>query len=39
MTYVSVAADPALADYHDQILELGPDGGWAVSPRRLAASA
>jgi putative ATP-binding cassette transporter len=39
ITYVSVAADPALADYHDQILELGLDGGWAVSPRRLAASA
>jgi putative ATP-binding cassette transporter len=39
ITCVSIAGDPALADYHDHVLELGPDGGWQVSPRRLAASA
>jgi putative ATP-binding cassette transporter len=38
ITYVSIAGDPALADFHDRILELGSNGGWEVSPRRLAAS-
>jgi putative ATP-binding cassette transporter len=39
ITYVSVGTDPGLADFHDAVLELGPEGAWEVSPCRLAVSA
>jgi putative ATP-binding cassette transporter len=39
ITYVSVGTDPGLADYHDRVLELGPDATWEVTPCRLAVSA
>jgi putative ATP-binding cassette transporter len=39
ITYVSVAGDPGLADYHDTVLELGPNGTWAVQEPVLAVSA
>jgi putative ATP-binding cassette transporter len=32
ISYVSVAGDPALAEYHDAVLELGPGGSWRTSP-------
>jgi putative ATP-binding cassette transporter len=31
ITYVSVSTDPALADFHDRVLELGPNGTWAAA--------
>jgi putative ATP-binding cassette transporter len=39
ITYISVAGDPALAEYHDQVLELGPGGTWRVQGAELAACA
>jgi putative ATP-binding cassette transporter len=35
ISYVSVAGDPALAEYHDAVLELGPGGSWTTSQRGL----
>jgi putative ATP-binding cassette transporter len=32
ITYVSVANDPGLREYHDQVLELGTDGVWSSGP-------
>jgi putative ATP-binding cassette transporter len=32
ITYVRAGNDPALIEFHDQALELRPDGGWALSP-------
>jgi vitamin B12/bleomycin/antimicrobial peptide transport system ATP-binding/permease protein len=39
ITYLSVAADPALLDYHDMLLTLFPDGGSKLTPCEQAASA
>jgi putative ATP-binding cassette transporter len=30
--YVSVSNDPALRDFHDTVLEFGPDGSWTATP-------
>jgi putative ATP-binding cassette transporter len=32
ISYVSVAGDPGLRDFHDMVLELAPEGRWAVRP-------
>ena len=37
--YISVANDFDLLDYHDQTLQLGPGGAWAVLEREQAVSA
>ncbi len=39
ITYISVASEPALAAYHDGVLELGGPGTWSVQEAGLAASA
>jgi putative ATP-binding cassette transporter len=39
ISYVSVATDAGLADYHDRVLELGANGAWAVEAEPLLASA
>jgi putative ATP-binding cassette transporter len=39
ITYVSVASDPALAEHHDRVLELGRSGAWAASGEPELASA
>jgi putative ATP-binding cassette transporter len=39
ITYVSVAGDPGLAEYHDLVLELGPNGAWAAQGAGAAACA
>jgi putative ATP-binding cassette transporter len=39
ISYVSVATDPSLAEFHDALLELGEDGGWQVNPRQQVVSA
>jgi putative ATP-binding cassette transporter len=38
ISYVSVATDPGLMEYHDRLLELSHGGGWAMAPGELAAS-
>jgi putative ATP-binding cassette transporter len=30
ITYVSLASDASLSAYHQQVIELGPDGGWSA---------
>jgi putative ATP-binding cassette transporter len=32
VSYVSAASDPGLRDYHDRVIELGPDGEWTAVP-------
>jgi putative ATP-binding cassette transporter len=39
ITFVTVASDPALAEHHDQVLELGGNGAWATQGAALAATA
>jgi putative ATP-binding cassette transporter len=39
ITYVSVAGDPGLVDYHDAVLELLPGGAWQLAPAAQAVSA
>lgn len=39
ITYVSVTTDPALADFHDRVLQLGPNGAWAALAAPYAVSA
>jgi putative ATP-binding cassette transporter len=39
ITYLSVASDPTLIDYHDMLLTLYPDGGTKLTPCEQAASA
>jgi putative ATP-binding cassette transporter len=38
MTYISVGSDPTLCEYHDIIVELGPNGTWRRSSRALRAA-
>jgi putative ATP-binding cassette transporter len=39
ITYVSVANDLNLIEFHDELLELSLSGSWRLAPRRLVASA
>ena len=39
IAYVSVAGNPGLAEYHDLVLELGPNGAWSVQGAAAAACA
>jgi vitamin B12/bleomycin/antimicrobial peptide transport system ATP-binding/permease protein len=39
ITYLSVAGDPGLVDYHDTVLELVPGGEWRLVPAVQAVSA
>jgi vitamin B12/bleomycin/antimicrobial peptide transport system ATP-binding/permease protein len=32
ISYISAASDPDLRDYHDKVIELGPDGEWTAGP-------
>jgi putative ATP-binding cassette transporter len=36
ITYVTVAADPGLLDYHEVSLEIAAEGTWELSPRAKA---
>lgn len=38
LAYISVAKDPSLREYHDEVIELGPDGTWTTEPVRLRPS-
>ena len=35
ITFISVASDPTLRDFHDMVLELGQDGLWTLDPAPL----
>ena len=39
ITYVSVANDLNLIEFHDELLELSLNGSWRLAPRRLLATA
>jgi vitamin B12/bleomycin/antimicrobial peptide transport system ATP-binding/permease protein len=34
ITYISISNDPMLLQFHDRVLELGPDGAWSVQATR-----
>ena len=39
ITYISISNDPMLLQFHDRVLELGPDDAWSVRAALTAASA
>ena len=39
ITYLSMGSDPRLREFHDLLVELGPDGTWSQPPTLRAVSA